>query len=521
VAYSSDGKGNFEIFVKQLSSGGGELQLTNDGQQNTLPSWSPDGQRIAYHSEKRGGIWVMSAFGGAPKQLTETGTRPAWSPDGSLIAFQSGGAGEIFASRAMPPSTIWVVPSDGGTPRQITQQANPPGGHSFPSWSPDGKRIAFQVSNYFFSTIWTMSADGSNLKRIIKGDDPIYSADGKYIYFLNWQSANGELSSMELSPDGDPVGEPTTLLQPGAAIGISGPAISRDGNRLVYSARRTVSNLWSLSLLRNGDSAGAPAVFSTDTSQRNSVPRFSPDGRKIALNRWRQTMSADVWIADADGKNLTQVTNNPGIDSEAGWLPGGDKVAFITDRDNKHLTLWSLSLATGKQEPLLDLGEDMPFAVVSPDGNQVAYQFIHNGIMNVWIAGIRDGQRRQLTFDREMAGFPCWSPDGKWIAYEVKRGEDDLLMVIPSAGGEPTRLTFDTGKSWPHSFSPDGDSVYFAGERNGIWNIYSISVSTKIQKQLTNYSKLNAFVRYPALSRNQIVYEYAEITGNIWMLDLK
>jgi Tol biopolymer transport system component len=185
------------------------------------------------------------------------------------------------------------------------------------------------------------------------------------------------------------------------------------------------------------------------------------------------------------------------------------------------LTLWSLSLATGKQEPLLDLGEDMPFAVVSPDGNQVAYQFIQNGIMNVWIAGIRDGERRQLTFDREMAGFPCWSPDGKWIAYEVKRGEDDHLMVIPSAGGEPTQLTFDTGKSWPHSFSPDGDSVFFAGERNGIWNIYSISVSTKIQKQLTNYSKLNAFVRYPALSRNQIVYEYAEITGNIWMLDLK
>ena len=50
--------------------------------------------------------------------------------------------------------------------------------------------------------------------------------------------------------------------------------------------------------------------------------------------------------------------------------------------------------------------------MVSPDGNQVAYNFIQKGIMNVWVADLRNGQRKQLTFDDEMAGFPCWSPDG-------------------------------------------------------------------------------------------------------------
>ena len=94
---------------------------------------------------------------------------------------------------------------------------------------------------------------------------------------------------------------------------------------------------------------------------------------------------------------------------------------------------------------------------------------------------------------------------------------------MPSSGGQPTQFTFDQAKDFPNSWSPDGDKIAFAGLRNGIWNIFWISRSTKAQKQLANYSKLNAFVRYPAWSPlgNQIVYEYNETTGNIWLIELK
>jgi len=56
-----------------------------------------------------------------------------------------------------------------------------------------------------------------------------------------------------------------------------------------------------------------------------------------------------------------------------------------------------------------------------------------------------------------------------------------------------------------------------------IWNIWSVSRSTKIEKQLTHYTKTNAYVRYPTMSSrgNQIVYEYTESTGNIWMIEFK
>ena len=70
------------------------------------------------------------------------------------------------------------------------------------------------------------------------------------------------------------------------------------------------------------------------------------------------------------------------------------------------------------------------------------------------------------------------------------------------------------------SWSPDGDKIIFAKQQDdSIWNIWSVSRSTKAQKQLTHYRKLSAYVRYPDMSPrgNQIVYEYTETTGNIWM----
>ncbi|MFN2624243.1 MAG: protein kinase, partial [Chthoniobacterales bacterium] len=97
IAYTSDHSGSFELYVKQLIPGARELQLTLDAGPNFDPAWSPDGKLIAY-SSKAGGIWIISASGGAARQLTKFGARPRWSPDDSRIAFQSAGGATLEAT---------------------------------------------------------------------------------------------------------------------------------------------------------------------------------------------------------------------------------------------------------------------------------------------------------------------------------------------------------------------------------------------------------------------------------------
>jgi Tol biopolymer transport system component len=422
-------------------------------------------------------------------------------------------------NNAMPPSTIWVASSKGGGAKQITSPGSPPGGHGAPSWSPDGKRIVFDASDFLSQSLWSVSVEERDLKKIAEGAwDGIYSPDGASIYY----SYRG-LWQVHVSPTtGESLGEPFHLAGGGATF-IFHSTITADGKKIAYSVLAISSTLWSILLSPGTSEAQRSELFARDTSTRHNLARFSPDGRRIAFNRWRVGTSADIWVAEADGRNLTQLTSSPATDSQPSWFPEGDRIAFLSDRNNDHLILWSITLATGREEPLRDLGPGVEYAALSPDGKQIAFNSKKSGTINVWVAPVTGGEPKQLTFDKELMGFPSWSPDGKFLAFETKRGDDSHIFIIPSSGGTPIQLTNDHGQSFSHSWSPDGDKIAFAGLRDGIWNIYSVSRSTKEQKQLTHYSKLNAFARYPAWSPlgNQIVYEYAETIGNIWLIELK
>jgi Tol biopolymer transport system component len=93
---------------------------------------------------------------------------------------------------------------------------------------------------------------------------------------------------------------------------------------------------------------------------------------------------------------------------------------------------------------------------------------------------------------------------------------------MPSEGGELIQLTNESGQSWANDWGPDNDRMIFAGRRGPIWNIYSVSRTTREVKRLTNFDNLTSYVRYPAWSPlgDKIAYEYAESTGNLWMLEL-
>jgi Tol biopolymer transport system component/serine/threonine protein kinase len=523
IAFCSDRSGSFEIYTKQLVEGAREIPLTTDGGQNFQPTFSPDGNFIAFYSKKRGGIWQVPVTGGTAKQLTEFGSNPSFSPNGSLIAFQSEPLKIIgyMTMNARPPSTIWTIPSTGGEPRQLTQISAPLGGHGAPSWSPDGKRIVF-YTNGLGGMIWSVSAEGGDLKKlsgqIHATSDAVYAPDGKSIFVT--AETGWSLYKINLSEAGDPMSEPVIVFS-GSGPHMSKLSIAANGKSLVYCAVSTTSNIWAMPLApKTNIASGKPVPLTQTANTCDIAPAFSPDGKMIAYWTFATGVPNQIWTMDAEGRNQTQITTGSG--AYPWWLSDGRQIVFESTREN-HSGFWTVTLEGGKEKKLFEFDEDTTVARLSPDGKRIAFTSKRSGILNLWVVPIEDGEPRQLTFDKESVDHLAWSRDGKWIAFEIRRGQDTHVAIIPSDGGEPIQLTSDRGLSWVSDWSPDGEFVLFAGQRNGIWNVWSVSRSTKQQKQITNYTTFDSYVRGPAWSplSDRIVYEYAENTGNIWLMELK
>lgn len=189
IVFTSLRDGNREIYVMDRG-GRNQKRVTVNRITDVQPTWSPDGKKIAFVSNRNQGyfqIWVMDADGGNPVRLTNgvRDVKPDWSPDGKKIAY-----GGILHPKDLDnsPHVIFVMDADGKNERQLIDESG-----ASPSWSPDGKRLAFVSSRHGdISQIYVMDADGRHQRRIT--DDlvdkltPSWSPDGKRIAYA---SGNG------------------------------------------------------------------------------------------------------------------------------------------------------------------------------------------------------------------------------------------------------------------------------------------------------------------------------------------
>ena len=534
VAYATDRTGRFEIVVKSLAPGGGERLLTADGQQNVQPAWSPDGRFVAFHARIPGGIWVVSSQGGTPRQVATTGSAPAWSRDGTMIAYQTGPLTDLgpAASAVMPPSTIAIVPARGGESRPLTQPGRPGGGHGRPVWAPDGARVLFMNTGPMTQELWAVASAGGEPHRVTRCEstclDPFFGPDG-HLYYSDARAAR--LWRTELDRSGEPRGPARSLTVPVGGT-IRNVSVSADGKVAAFAALEIRSRLMSVAVDATGHPAGEAHIVADDRSRRNTWPAISPDGQRIAYIAGRGGAAPDVWMVNRDGSGAAQMTVDRRGEGGPMWSSDGSAIIFKTWREGR-LALRAVDIATRREHDVMAID---PAALTgaglldlqgftlraSRDGARLTFTSLVRGVPNVFLVDASTMAVRQLTDDREAVSFPVLSPKGDVVAAQLYRDGDTHLAVVPAAGGDMQQVTVKRGQTWVFDWAPDGAFICAATLRDGVWNVAAIATRSGVEQPLTREFSPRTYVRYPAWSPQGdfIVYERAEITGNIWTSEL-
>jgi len=430
VVYGGDGDGNRHIFL-QSTTGQTPINLTADSlDDDDQPAFSPDGERIAFRSSRDGGgIFLMGRTGEAARRLTRRGFKPTWSPDGRDIAFTTENA-DLDPQNTLGLSSLWVVNVATGDERQLGQVDA-----VLPSWSPHGQRIAYTTRGAIAGStrldIWTVDRSGENPVAVTtdgaRNWNPVWAPDGRHLYFASGRGGPINLWRVPIDEaSGHPSGAPEAVTTPSPFV--AHITLSADGTRIAYSSILRSRNIQQLRIdPATGTPRGEPTWVTTG-SRLWANPDPSPDGKWVAFYSSVQP-EGDLYVVRSDGTGLRQLTSGAeSIDRMPRWSPDGQWIAFHAIR-GKDQYLWRIRPDGSDLEQLSPLA-DAIYPTWSPDGSRIAV---------LMAAGIGHSDNNVYVFD---SGRP-WTDQHPQVILPPTDSRDEFVVNAWSPDG--TQLAGQAG----------------------------------------------------------------------------
>ncbi|HVT14887.1 MAG TPA: protein kinase [Thermoanaerobaculia bacterium] len=504
------------IFLQRVG-GGNAIDLSRDSpSSDTEPAFSPDGQQIAFRSERDGGgIFLMGSTGESVRRLTDFAYAPAWSPDGTEVLCATERVTD--PQTRGPDSQLWRVKVATGARQLVTR-----GDAAQPSWSPHGLRIAYLgiPMGKGRRVLWTIPADRRGLaageQAVPLVDDqylnwnPVWAPDGKHVYYAS--DRNGSMNLWRVAADettGQALGRPEPLSTPARWSGLL--SISRDGRRIAYATRNDKSGLEKAAFDPiAGLAVEAPRVL-IGGSRLVSSCDASPDGRWIAFHS--QVPQENVFIVRSDGSELRQLTNDSYRNRRPVWSPDGSRVAFYSNRSGRY-ELWSIRPDGSRLEELTSSNDRSAVNPLwSPDGRRLAC------LLNLRVTALIDlGRPLAHRVSAELPAYAggvfeatSWSPDGQWLA-----GDTDRPGVVLYSFQTARYSKVTESGSLPQWLHDGRRLVYLDGEK-----VFLLDVRSRAARPVLAAPPGSTFTWVSVGPDDRVLYlAHKRGEGHIWMLTM-